>query len=106
MTGSGDFRVPSIWIERHAHRAHKRTTAENSAEIIVHRLHDRRRLLVLRMTMMKQKFRESRHQRGGSAVTGCIRDPKQPAIIFDWQPPVNVAADFDDRTITGGDRPT
>ena len=63
-------------IERDAHRCHEGTRAENTSEIVVHRLHDFRRLVVLDRPVMKKKFCQRGEERGRSPVSRCVRYPK------------------------------
>src|SRR4029077_11530448 len=56
MPRADDGGFSRSWIKRHAHRAHKRASTENSAEIVINRFHHRGWLLFLFTPMVKQKF--------------------------------------------------
>ena len=53
MARADDAGVARLWIQRHAHRRHERTRAEDAAEIAIDRLHDFHRLLVFVVRVME-----------------------------------------------------
>src|SRR3954464_7230682 len=86
-------------IERHAHRGHERARAEDAAEIIVHRAHDRGWTTMLAAAVMKEQLGQSGEQRRRCAMSGSVDDPKERAFISHAQPAIDVAAHLNDRPI-------
>ena len=86
-------------IERDTHRGHERTRPEDTPEIVVHRLHDFRRLVVFHAAVMKEQLGQRGEERGGSAMSGGVRDPEQGSAIGHAQPAIDIAADLNHRPI-------
>src|ERR1017187_9968380 len=92
-TGAASFR-----IERYAHCRHERTRSENAAEIVVHRLHDRDRLVMLEAAIMEKELRQRGEKCGRRSGPGGVGNPKKGSFVSHPQPAINGAAHLDDRT--------
>src|SRR6184192_2652508 len=99
MACAHDAASATLRIERHAHRRHEGTGAENAAKIAIDCTHDFRRGSVSGVRVMKKQFRQRGQQRCGRAMAGGISNPKKHPAVAHAKPAVNIAPHLNDRPI-------